>query len=104
MIEANSQNFNEIIKESKIPTLVYFWSVNCKVCEDSNLFMFELQDAYKEKLKIVKVNLDKEFELVKRFGIDRVPVFFVFKNSIQVSRINGFRDKNKLEKELRFYF
>jgi thioredoxin 1 len=87
--------------KSDIPVMLDFWSFKCPACEQANVFLLKLEEAYKDKIKIIKVNVEQEFELTKRFMIGSIPTFIFFKNEQIQSRIIGFKGQAVLEKEIR---
>ena len=93
--------FDEVIKESAIPVLLDFWSHNCKACENSNPFIFKLEEVYKDKLRIIKINAEEQISLIKRFVIKKVPTFILFKNRKICFKIEGFQNEIILEKQIR---
>jgi thioredoxin 2 len=48
------------------------------------------------RLKVVKVDVDAEPDLAKRFMVKATPTFIVFKNGTQIARMDG-APKEKVE-------
>ena len=73
IISGNIDNFDSII--SKGDVLVDFYAVWCGPCK---MLAPELEEV-KDKVQIVKVNIDENLELCKRFGVMSVPTLVYFK-------------------------
>lgn len=66
------------VYEGDVPCIVDFYADWCKPCKLIAPIMDELADEYKGKLKIYKVNTDKQRELSMVFGVKSIPaVLFV---------------------------
>lgn len=76
MIELNSENFDELIKDEVV--LVDFFATWCGPCRMLSPVIEEV--ANEENIKVIKVDVDKHEELAKRFGIMSIPTIMVFKN------------------------
>jgi thiol-disulfide isomerase/thioredoxin len=64
--------------------------------------LLELENHYKEKINILKIDGEKELKLVETFSIDTIPTFVIFQNLKVVETISGFK-KFDLEKVIRTY-
>lgn len=58
----------------------------------------EVQEDYGDKLDIVKVDVDVEQNLARRFGVQSIPTLIMFKDGKQVASTLGFQPKPMLEK------
>lgn len=96
----DENDFNELIKNDT-PVLIEFWSYDCVACNKANPFLFELEEAYYPKLKIYKIDVQKNIFCIQRYNIKSVPTFIMFKNNEILFRIEGFKDRNHLEKNIR---
>ncbi len=73
IIKGNSENFDSIT--SKGDVLVDFFATWCGPCK---MLAPEL-DAIKDKVQIMKVDIDENLELCKKFGVMSVPTLVYFK-------------------------
>ncbi|MDE5600414.1 MAG: thioredoxin, partial [Oscillospiraceae bacterium] len=55
---ANSENFKEVVLESKIPVLVDFFADWCGPCQMMGPILEEIATELAGKAKIVKINVD----------------------------------------------
>lgn len=73
IIMGNSENFEEIT--SKGGVLVDFFATWCGPCKMLSLELEEIKD----KVQIMKIDIDENLELCKRFGVMSVPTLVYFK-------------------------
>lgn len=93
MIEATKETFVEDIN-SEEKVLVDFWAPWCMPCK---MLSGTLEQIQKEtNIKIVKVNVDEESELVSIYNIRSLPTLILFKNGEMVNQIIGAVSKNKI--------
>ncbi|MBS2099119.1 thioredoxin [Carboxylicivirga linearis] len=89
-------NFNSII-QSDTPVLVDFFAEWCGPCKTQAPILVELSREMENKVKIIKIDVDKNPEIAQRFQIRGVPTLAIFKNGSSVWRQSGVVDKNSLK-------
>jgi len=89
-VELTIDNFQEEILESNIPVVIDFWASWCKPCEMMSSIIERLAEFHKDKVKFVKVDVDKNRKLLEKFRPLRgLPLLIFFKNGKEVDRIVG---------------
>ena len=95
----------ELIESTSSIVIAYFWSSHCPTCSMVDPLMLELENNYKDKIKILKIDGEKELKLVETFTVDSVPTFVIFSNESGeikvIDTIKGFKKKFELEKIIR---
>mgnify|MGYP001045863855 FL=1 len=89
-----NESFNEIINQDKV--LVDFYAEWCGPCKMLIPVLERLGDSF----EIVKVDVDKHFDLAKEYGIMSVPTLIIFKNGKVVKQMIGFMGYDELKDEL----
>ena len=85
---ADQFSFEKIISENKL-CLVDFFASWCGPCQ---LLGPELEKIEKNSLglKIVKIDVDNNYELASSFNINAVPTMIVFKEGKPVTKLQGY--------------
>lgn len=89
VLHATKENFEEIVMKSEVPVLVDFWATWCGPCKMIAPILDELSTERKD-IKIVKVDVDQEQELAKKFGIRSIPTLYLMKNGeVEASKMGA---------------
>lgn len=88
-------NFDNIINGQK-PVLVDFSAEWCGPCKMQAPILKELSAVVKDKIRIIKVDIDKNAEIARRFQIRSVPTLAFFKGGKMMWKESGVRTKTQL--------
>ncbi|HSM64336.1 MAG TPA: thioredoxin [Gillisia sp.] len=88
-------NFSDIIKGESL-TLVDFHADWCGPCKVLAPILKEAKSTLGEKVKIVKIDVDKNQELSSKFQVRGVPTLILFKDGKQLWRQSGVPSKEEL--------
>jgi thioredoxin len=80
--------------------LVDFGAEWCPPCKKMEPVVSDLQKELKGKFELVKIDGGANTSLMKSMGIDKIPVFIVYKNGKEVWRQQGVVEKEALKKAL----
>ncbi len=89
-------NFQEDVMEQTLPVLVDFFATWCGPCKMLAPVLEELEAEYGDKLKIVKVDIDKHIELARQYRVATVPTMMVFEHGELKDSLIGYRPKEEL--------
>jgi len=89
IIHVTDGNFETAVLQSDIPVLVDFWAVWCGPCRAIAPVLDELADELAGKVKIAKVDVDKNPQLAGTFGIRSIPTLLVIKDGVVKEQMIG---------------
>ncbi len=98
IIEEN--DFENEIKEGV--TLVDFFATWCGPCRVMGTIL-EQMDGNIEGLKIVKIDVDKNENIARQFGILSIPTLIIFKDGEQKEKHLGIWQKGDCEEAIKKY-
>ena len=90
-------NFDEEIKNSQVPILVDFWAEWCGPCKQIGPILEDIGEVKKDKLKILKLNIDENQQTPQKYGVRGIPTLMLFKDGKLVDTKVGSLPKNMLE-------
>jgi thioredoxin 1 len=96
-------NFEAEVTKSELPVLVDFWAAWCGPCRMVAPIVDALAEQYAGKAKIMKLNVDDNPEISRRFNIRSIPTLIVFKGGVAKETAIGLRPKPALEQLLNQY-
>lgn len=92
-------DFEKLIQEDK-PTLVDFFATWCGPCKMQAPVLEEVKKNVGDKANIIKVDIDKNEELARRYNVQSIPTLILFKNGEAVWRAVGMQGRDILEAKI----
>lgn len=89
VISVTAQNFQEEVEKSKLPVVLDAYAPWCPPCNKVAPIFAKLAEEMEAQVKFVKVNVDKEPELVEKLNIKAMPTFLFFKDGKEIHRKEG---------------
>ncbi|MCB0737620.1 MAG: thioredoxin [Bacteroidetes bacterium] len=74
------KSFNQMLKESPIPVLVDFYAEWCGPCKAMSPALAKYATEMEGRLKVIKVNVDKNQAAAQHYNVRGVPTLILFKN------------------------
>ena len=100
VIEFNDQTFDSDVLEAGTPVLVDFWAVWCGPCKAIAPIVEEIANDYNGKVKVGKMDVDRNNQVAMRYGIRSIPTLLVFNNGEVVDQVIGNVGKESIESML----
>jgi thioredoxin 1 len=95
--KTNDQDFKADVLESDKFVLVDFWAEWCGPCKAIAPSLEEISEEMKDKLKVVKVNVDENPTVSQSYSIRSIPALMIFKDGKKVSEKMGALPKSALQ-------
>jgi thioredoxin 1 len=91
--------FSDIVK-SETPTLVDFYATWCGPCKMMAPVLEQLKDQMGAKVRVLKIDVDKNQEVADKFKIRGVPTFILFKSGEILWRQSGVIELKMLKEKI----
>ncbi|MDR2928096.1 MAG: thioredoxin [Cytophagaceae bacterium] len=89
--------------KGKKPAIIDFYAEWCGPCKMLAPILVELQNEYKEKIQIYKIDAEKNRELAAAFGVNAYPTIFFIPMEDKPAGAKGLLPKEKLEEIIETY-
>ena len=89
------ETFNDVISEDRL-VLVDFFATWCQPCKMMHPVLEQLKDTLGDKVRIIKVDVDKYGQTAAQYGIQAVPTLMLFRNGQTLWRQSGMMSRADL--------
>lgn len=95
-IAVTKANFEQEVLHSELPVLVDFWAYWCGPCMAQTPILNEIIMEHPNLMKICKVNIDEEFQLVGDYQVFSIPTLLFFRNGKLLKKLVGVQSKETI--------
>ena len=99
-VRLTDRSFEREVLEAERPVLVDFWASWCPPCKMAEPIVAELAEEHDGRLKVGKLNVDRNPKTAERYQILGLPTFAVFHAGDIVGRKTGSQSKQQIQRLL----
>ena len=96
VLHTTDSSFEEDVIKSERLVLVDFWAEWCGPCKMIAPALDAIADEYKDRLKVVKVNVDENPQIPMRYNVRSIPTLILLKGSSVEGQQIGAVSKGRL--------
>lgn len=100
VLNITKDNYNDEVLNSNIPVIIDFYAHWCGPCKMMSGVIDEIAKENEGKIKVCKVDVDKEVELASQFGIMSIPTIVIVKDGKISSTFVGVQSKDTILKTI----
>ena len=100
VVEVNDASFEQEVLQSDQPVLVDFWAAWCGPCKALSPIVDEVASEYSGKLKVMKMDVDRNQATPMRYGIRSIPALLLFKGGKVADQIVGYVPKDTIARSI----
>ncbi len=94
------KSFDVLIQNNEKPVFVDFWAEWCGPCRMVAPSVHQLAEELKDRLTVVKVNVDEKPAIAAQYGIQSIPTFMIFHKGKTLARFAGAMPYPRLKQEV----
>jgi len=93
-------DFDRVVERATVPVLVEFWKPGCGHCKALMKELEQLQDELGEKVLVLTMNADENFQIPAELEISSLPALALYRSGSFERFIGGLGEKDEIRKQL----
>lgn len=92
----HQEEFEKEVLQSSTPVLADFFATWCMPCKMLAPVLEQVGLKMEGKVSVVKLDIDENMDLARKYGVMSVPTMIVFKGGEEAERMVGYRQANQI--------
>ena len=101
MRDVTDRDFDQVVRQASVPVLVEFWKPGCGSCRALMRELEKLESDVTEKVLIVKMNVEENFQIPAELEVRSLPVLALYHQGEFERFIGGLGTREEIVKQLR---
>jgi thioredoxin-like negative regulator of GroEL len=101
MRDVTDRDFDQVVRQAGVPVLVEFWKPGCGSCRALMRELEKLESDVTEKVLIVKMNVEENFQIPAELEVRSLPVLALYHQGEFERFIGGVGTREEIVKQLR---
>ena len=97
IVHTTDASFDTDVVKSAQPVLLDFWAEWCTPCKMIAPILDVIADEYKDRLRVVKLNIDENPKTPPKYNVLGIPTLLLFRNGTVAAQQVGAVSKSQLE-------
>ena len=96
ILHITDQTFEEEVMQASVPVLIDYWAEWCGPCRMLSPIIEELEQEYRGKIHVGKINIDEQPTLALIHKVMSIPTVSIYLHGKEMKRLIGMREKSEL--------